>query len=1364
MKKNSRGIYVAGLLASIAAASSAGNAYRLYQQAHIPASFVTEVARPSAQTTDANESDATIQDEPTDLSDKIVNATFDTKGDESGWTLTHNNGSNHAEVKNGVVTGRAFFDLRQTITGLTPGRYKITAQVFTRPDDNDKVWEAIQKQETPINKTYLYANDVRVLCPLITSEASTATQSGWTHLEGLGYVPNSSGQVAKAFELGMYKVEVMCIVGTDGVLTFGVTNEYDEWACYAGADNFKLFYLGEANTISQDDINALLETVPTGAMERTVRETLDEAIAALKADPTTQTYEAATTAIQAAKQSAEAYATVAAAIKKADNESLSDEARTIFDTEVKSIADGYNEGTLTGDCTNEVAAIEAALTKAKIYDAEQSNDLTSLITNPQFDDGTKGWSGNFGNGAKKGTADNYVITCFASGFDVYQKITGLKPGTYKLKAQAFSRPKSNDEVWAAVQAGQSVANETYLYANNKEKLVPLIVDDYETQKPGTGAWSSYTLNGKAVYVPNDSKAFSVAFADGLYDNELKCFVGEDGVLTFGIKNLDDANGTTYAGFDNFRLTYVSPDSIDDDPAPEATRTDSIARAETYNLIAAQATDHTAFDAIYATAIEQMKAEDASPATVSTAYAKIVEAFQSLVKNGTTENGQFNFTPLLGNADFTQNADGWQKSGGNIRWNAIGAMVGSNIKGGAKLYQTLKDMPAGKYTLKVQGFYCPEGWKQALYNYEHNVTDPKLHLFMNDRDTLVKSIFTDARNLLASACVSRREDVGATIDGRGYPLLIDEKINEAFEPGAYWNYVEAEVTEDGTVRLGIELDPTELSNNRLAIDNFRLYYGERKQVTLNSGKVTLPDDDTPCEVSIKKALTAGSLNPFSAPCDIPGSRFKAVYEIGGIDAGSRTAMVYPVEKVRAGVPCYVEVEQDIDSIYVGPTVLKATKPDRLPFPWDGGCAYAVYNNMAWRSVLTKGTTVAPSYFKDIEKQKLEDLHFDATIENMQVSRFLTTDYSLSSSSSVVSTYNVPVPARRDVPHAIGIPLPQSLSEGATLIYSEREDMAEATSIPVAKGANVCYIPNLIPGHKYYAVVQTSTNEPIVKAEFNVTGQLRFLYAPSVYNLRDLGGWSVSDGRTVRYGLIYRGGEVNGAHPAIASDLETLKALGIGAEVDLRYNDSYDMDRETNKSGYGFVHGQTYYFAGSNWFTADHIADANCQAQMREEFEFILKNIREGRGVHFHCAFGADRTGFLAVLLEGLLGLDSNQMCHEYELTSFAAPAGNRNKSTILNIIQAVRNNSTGSTLRDQFENYWIEKCKVSKEDIEEFRSLMLEKSTATGIGSPAQTNDAVEIESVYNLQGMKVDNSALHTRPGIYIIKYTNGATQKVIAK
>ena len=144
-----------------------------------------------------------------------------------------------------------------------------------------------------------------------------------------------------------------------------------------------------------------------------------------------------------------------------------------------------------------------------------------------------------------------------------------------------------------------------------------------------------------------------------------------------------------------------------------------------------------------------------------------------------------------------------------------------------------------------------------------------------------------------------------------------KVNEALTLGGYWTTIETTISEDGDITIGANLAATTLPDNWTILDNFRLYYGKHDTVTVaSSANYTMPDD-TKAPVVIHSSATykAGTLYPFAAPCDIPGSCFKNVYEVASLDYANKTAYVYPVDHLRGGVASIVEFNDDTNDMWV-----------------------------------------------------------------------------------------------------------------------------------------------------------------------------------------------------------------------------------------------------------------------------------------------------------------------------------------------------------------------------------------------------------------------------------------------------------------
>ena len=133
------------------------------------------------------------------------------------------------------------------------------------------------------------------------------------------------------------------------------------------------------------------------------------------------------------------------------------------------------------------------------------------------------------------------------------------------------------------------------------------------------------------------------------------------------------------------------------------------------------------------------------------------------------------------------------------------------------------------------------------------------------------------------------------------------------------------------------------------------------------------------------------------------------------------------------------------------------------------------------------------------------------------------------------------------------------------------------------------------------------------------------------MRDIGGWAC-DGGSVRYGLLYRSGEL-----AAADEDLFIHDLKIHTECDL------------TADGVPAFPGKMRYIGHTSYAM---YSLANTEA-WRVNLRGIFEAVRYGDPVVFHCAMGADRTGTLACVLEALLGVSQSDLDKDYELTSFYA---------------------------------------------------------------------------------------------------------------
>ena len=210
----------------------------------------------------------------------------------------------------------------------------------------------------------------------------------------------------------------------------------------------------------------------------------------------------------------------------------------------------------------------------------------------------------------------------------------------------------------------------------------------------------------------------------------------------------------------------------------------------------------------------------------------------------------------------------------------------------------------------------------------------------------------------------------------------------------------------------------------------------------------------------------------------------------------------------------------------------------------------------------------------------------------------------------------------------------------------------------------------------------------------------------WNVRDLGGWAC-DGGTVKYGLLIRGGRISTADRAVL-----VGQLGVQHEIDLRGKEGRDpSDGDvTTESPLG----------GDVWFTiADKAASYTLTpvATWQLYLRCVIDAVTHREPVYFHCTAGADRTGTLACVLEGLLGLSQSDIDKDYELTCFYSGTGTdalarrRNESNWKGLINAI-NAVSGDTFRDKCVHFAVGTCGMSMADINAFRAAMIDGTPET----------------------------------------------------
>lgn len=266
----------------------------------------------------------------------------------------------------------------------------------------------------------------------------------------------------------------------------------------------------------------------------------------------------------------------------------------------------------------------------------------------------------------------------------------------------------------------------------------------------------------------------------------------------------------------------------------------------------------------------------------------------------------------------------------------------------------------------------------------------------------------------------------------------------------------------------------------------------------------------------------------------------------------------------------------------------------------------------------------------------------------------------------------------------------------------------------------YLTNLEAGARYRWSV-TDGHETACGSFATEPDAPRFLRADGVDNFRDLGGWRTADGRRVRQGRVFRSAGLRASAQREGGGLFAAKVVpgrrrvtdaGIAALRD-DFGIRTDLELRTPQETVGMD--TTLLGPGVAWvvepFAAyDFIGNP---ARGKAPFAKVFRLFADERSypILMHCSGGRDRTGTLAFLLNGLLGVPEDDLCRDWEATVFADGGPKFTSDRIRRLLDYL-SAFPGDTLQARIEAY-ARSCGVTDDEIAAFRRLMLE--------SPADAN-------------------------------------------
>ncbi|MCQ2119030.1 MAG: tyrosine-protein phosphatase [Bacteroidales bacterium] len=319
-----------------------------------------------------------------------------------------------------------------------------------------------------------------------------------------------------------------------------------------------------------------------------------------------------------------------------------------------------------------------------------------------------------------------------------------------------------------------------------------------------------------------------------------------------------------------------------------------------------------------------------------------------------------------------------------------------------------------------------------------------------------------------------------------------------------------------------------------------------------------------------------------------------------------------------------------------------------------------------------------------------------------------------------TYNLvdryadfPYSSRLDYPEPVRLSWESDeITDSVHVLVKEKGGQTAADYI-MSGATQVAEVWNLIPGREYSYVIENlkdgSSVGELASGRFRTEGRRRMLKVAEVNNVRDLGGIRTEDGKTIKYGMIFRGAQLDGLNYPDLSDEGRAILRGLGVKVDIDYRGDVELrrtDEDPDNDICSSVLGDDVEYYNIPTCGIDGISRITLYGQAYKQF---VKAAREGKAVYNHCVGGADRTGFQCMLIEGSLGVAEEDAIKDYEATSFCSLyRRTRNMGAPFKVPEsmAILKGLEGDTFQAKCCTF-LKSQGVTDEEIEEFRSLMLE---------------------------------------------------------
>lgn len=293
------------------------------------------------------------------------------------------------------------------------------------------------------------------------------------------------------------------------------------------------------------------------------------------------------------------------------------------------------------------------------------------------------------------------------------------------------------------------------------------------------------------------------------------------------------------------------------------------------------------------------------------------------------------------------------------------------------------------------------------------------------------------------------------------------------------------------------------------------------------------------------------------------------------------------------------------------------------------------------------------------------------------------------------------------------------KAASLRISTSPDLSGYKEIKI--DASPASIYNLVPGERYFYSVVAGDGSVLHESCVIPKGPMRMINGVTK-NMRDLGGWKAGD-KTIQYGKLYRGARVDDIQSSPAAKDIFLNDLGVDIDLDLRglppgnQGGSGEKNPWRSDDPIQYVNIQLwhYFHHQAIQYPVPEISEGESSDVYQSTIRTIIGWLKEGKVIYFHCHGGSDRTGTLAFLIEGLLGVSEEDLSKDYEVTYYSGSNRKRNSGTgwfYKPMIKYIRTFAPQGTINDQVTAWAKTRHSESTDpltdnEIQELKLLLLE---------------------------------------------------------